>query len=86
MTSPQISCDLAADIAGYSALMDPDEEATVRDLTAHQAVILPMIGANVGRIIDTAGDGILAGFGSVVCSRSRTSPNQDAFFASTQHS
>jgi class 3 adenylate cyclase len=52
--------------AGYSALMDADEEATVRDLTAHQAVILPMIGANVGRIIDSAGDDILAGFGSVV--------------------
>ena len=31
---------LAADIAGYSALMGANEEATVRDLKAHQAVIL----------------------------------------------
>jgi adenylate cyclase len=57
---------LAADIAGYSALMGADEEATVRDLKAHQAVIVPMIGEHGGRIIDTAGDGILAEFPSVL--------------------
>jgi adenylate cyclase len=57
---------LAADIAGYSALMGADEGATVRDLKGHQAVILPMIGEHGGRVIDTAGDGILAEFGSVV--------------------
>src|SRR5262249_40392239 len=42
------------------------EETTVRDLKAHQAVILPMIGNHGGRVIDTAGDGILAEFGSVL--------------------
>src|SRR5215472_11381750 len=57
---------LAADIAGYTALMGADEEATVRDLKAHQAVILPMIGTHAGRVIDTAGDGILAEFASVL--------------------
>jgi adenylate cyclase len=57
---------LAADIAGYSALMRADEEATVRDLKAHQSTILPMIKDHNGRVIDTAGDGILAEFGSVV--------------------
>jgi adenylate cyclase len=57
---------LAADIAGYSALMGSDEARTVRDLKAHQAVVLPMIGAFGGRIIDTAGDGILAEFPSIV--------------------
>ena len=65
-TSRKLAAILAADIAGYSALMGADEEATVRDLKGHQAVILPMIGAHGGRIIDTAGDGILAEFGSVV--------------------
>ena len=39
----KLAAILAADIAGYSALMGADEEATVRDLKAHQAVILPMI-------------------------------------------
>jgi adenylate cyclase len=57
---------IAADIAGYSELMGADEDATVRDLKAHQAVVLPMIGEHGGRIIDTAGDGILAEFVSVL--------------------
>src|SRR3954469_21942493 len=57
---------LAADIAGYSALMGADEARTVRDLKGHQAIVLPMIGEFAGRIIDTAGDGILAEFASVV--------------------
>jgi adenylate cyclase len=62
----RLSAILAADIAGYSALMFADEARTVRDLKGHQAVVLPMIGEFAGRIIDTAGDGILAEFPSVV--------------------
>jgi len=57
---------LAADIAGYSTLTGADEEGTVRDLKDHQAVVLPMIGEYGGRVIDTAGDGILAEFASVL--------------------
>jgi adenylate cyclase len=57
---------LAADIAGYSRLMHADEAATVRDLKAHQSAVLPLIGRHGGRIIDTAGDGIMAEFPSVV--------------------
>jgi len=64
--SRRLAAILAADIAGYSALMGADEEATVRDLKAHQAVVLPMIGDHGGRVVDTAGDGILAEFASVV--------------------
>jgi len=62
----RLTAILAADIAGYSALMGADEARTVRDLKGHQAVVLPMIGEFGGRIIDTAGDGILAEFASVV--------------------
>jgi len=62
----RLAAILAADIAGYSALMGADEARTVRDLKGHQAVVLPMIGEFAGRIIDTAGDGILAEFASVV--------------------
>jgi len=57
---------LAADVAGYSRLMGADEARTVGDLKAHQAVLLPMVSEFGGRIIDTAGDGILAEFPSVV--------------------
>jgi adenylate cyclase len=62
----RLSAILAADIAGYSALMGADEARTVRDLKGHQAVVLPMVGEFAGRIIDTAGDGILAEFASVL--------------------
>jgi adenylate cyclase len=64
--SRRLAAILAADIAGYSALMGADEAGTVRDLKGHQAVVLPMVDEFGGRIIDTAGDGILAEFPSVV--------------------
>src|SRR5262245_30170491 len=64
--SRRLAAILAADIAGYSNLMGADEADTVRSLKEHQAVVLPMIKEHGGRIIDTAGDGILAEFGSVV--------------------
>src|SRR5262245_50729302 len=65
-TSRRLAAILAADIAGYSALMGADEAGTVRSLKKHQAVVLPMITEHGGRLIDTAGDGIMAEFGSVV--------------------
>lgn len=62
---------LAADIAGYSRLMGEDDVATFRDLKGHQAAIFPLVGEHGGRIIDTAGDGIMAEFptaiGAVEC-------------------
>jgi adenylate cyclase len=62
----RLAAILAADIAGYSTLMSADEAGTVRDLKLHQAAVLPMIAQFGGRIIDTAGDGVLAEFASVV--------------------
>jgi class 3 adenylate cyclase/pimeloyl-ACP methyl ester carboxylesterase len=62
----RLAAILAADIAGYSRLMGEDEAATVRDLKGHQAVVLPLVGQHGGRIIDTAGDGILAEFPSAI--------------------
>src|ERR1700682_4314472 len=57
---------LAADIAGYSALMGADEARTVRDLEGHQAAVLPKVVEFGARVIDTAGDEILAECPSVV--------------------
>src|SRR5688572_18880517 len=62
----RLAAILSADIAGYSRLMEEDEATTVRDLKGHQAVILPLVGRYGGRIIDTAGDGLLAEFPSVI--------------------
>ena len=62
----RLTAILAADIAGNSALMGSDQARTAHDLKEHQAAVLPMIGEFGGCIIDTAGDGILADFASVV--------------------
>ena len=65
-TERRLTAILAADIAGYSTLMGADDEATVRQLKGHQAVVLPIIAGHAGRVIDTAGDGILAEFASIL--------------------
>jgi class 3 adenylate cyclase/pimeloyl-ACP methyl ester carboxylesterase len=62
----RLAAILAADIAGYSRLMGEDEEATVQALKGHQAVVLPLVSRYGGHVIDTAGDGILAEFPSVI--------------------
>jgi adenylate cyclase len=62
----RLAAILAADVAGYSRLMGRNEEETVRDLEAHQAVILPLIAKHGGAVINIAGDGIVAQFPSAV--------------------
>lgn len=62
----RLTCILAADAFGYSAHMGEDEEATVRVLSAHRAVIDGIIAFHEGRIVSTAGDSVLAEFSSVV--------------------
>jgi adenylate cyclase len=57
---------LAADAVGYSRMMAADEEGTVRILSAHRAVIDGIIEFHEGRIINTAGDSVLAEFASPV--------------------
>jgi class 3 adenylate cyclase len=66
MGARRLTAILAADIAGYSALMGENEIDTVAALKGHQSIILPMIAGFEGRIIDTAGDGVLAEFSSVL--------------------
>ena len=53
---------LAADVAGYSRLMAADESATVAALDASRAIFRGQIESNRGRVIDMAGDSVLAVF------------------------
>lgn len=53
---------LAADAAGYSRLMATDEGGTVASLDAARAVFRKQIESNRGRVIDMAGDSVLAVF------------------------
>ncbi|MDO9708054.1 tetratricopeptide repeat protein [Paracraurococcus lichenis] len=57
---------LHADMVGYSRLMESDEAGTLAALRAVRDEILPpLVAAGQGRIVGTAGDSILAVFGSV---------------------
>jgi adenylate cyclase len=62
----KLAAILSADVEGYSRLMDDDEEATVRTLTAYRTTIADLVQQFHGRIVDTPGDNILAEFPSVV--------------------
>jgi len=53
---------LAADAAGYSGLMAADEKRTVAALDAARSVFRSQIESNRGRVIDMAGDSVLAIF------------------------
>jgi adenylate cyclase len=57
---------LAADVAGYSRLMGIDEEGTLATLSAFRSVTDGLIARHGGRICGTAGDSILAAFGSAL--------------------
>ena len=65
-TSRRLATILAADVVGYSRLMAEDEEDTVRTLRAHREIIDRLIARHDGRIFNTAGDSVLAEFGSAV--------------------
>ena len=65
--SRRLAAILAADVAGYSRLMGADEEGTAARLRGVRAAIVdPTIAANHGRIVNTAGDSVLAEFASVL--------------------
>lgn len=55
---------LAADAAGYSRLMADDDLATLAKLDAARETFRASVAATQGRIVDTAGDSVLAAFPS----------------------
>ncbi|ARQ13624.1 adenylate cyclase 4 (plasmid) [Rhizobium etli] len=63
----KLAAILAADVVGYSALMERDETGTFERLTAiRRALIEPEIAKRRGCIFKLMGDGLLAEFGSAV--------------------
>ncbi len=62
----KLAAILSADVAGYSRLMGVDEEATVATLNDCRAIFKTRIAEHHGRVVDTAGDSVLAEFPSVV--------------------
>jgi adenylate cyclase len=63
----RLAAILAADVAGFSRLMEADEEGTLMRLRIIRAELFdPAIAAHQGRLVKTTGDGLLVEFGSVV--------------------
>jgi class 3 adenylate cyclase len=63
----RLAAILAADVVGYSRLMEADEAGTLVALKAHRAELIdPEIAAHKGRIVKLMGDGALVEFASVV--------------------
>jgi adenylate cyclase len=63
----KLAAILAADVAGYSRLMELDEAGTFERLrTRRTELVEPAIAAHRGSIFKLMGDGLLAEFGSVV--------------------
>jgi len=62
----RLAAVLATDMAGYSRLMEADEEGTLARLRTHRIELIdPAIAKNHGNIIKTTGDGMLVEFQSV---------------------
>jgi adenylate cyclase len=62
----RLAAILAADVAGFSRLMEADEEATVRSLNACRQIIDGLVADHHGRVFGSAGDSVVAEFPSPV--------------------
>ena len=62
----RLSTILAADFVGYSRLMEADEEATVKKLSAHREIVDNLVNRHHGRVFGSAGDSVIVEFSSPV--------------------
>jgi len=63
----RLAAIVAADVVGYSRMMEADEERTLRTLRLHRTELLePAVARHGGRIFKVMGDGFLMEFASVV--------------------
>ena len=64
--SRRLAAVLCADIAGYSALVSADESGAISALKGHQTAVIEVLTKHGGRVVDLAGDGLVAEFQSTV--------------------
>jgi adenylate cyclase len=63
----RLAAILAADVVGYSRLMEQDESGTLASLKARRKEVLePLVARHQGRVFKVTGDGVLIDFGSAV--------------------
>lgn len=66
IVSRELITILAADVEGYSRLMEANEDATLETLRAFRQVMDDLISKHGGRIANTAGDSVVAAFKSAI--------------------
>lgn len=62
----RLAAILIADVAGYSRLMGADDEGTLTTLSTYRDVVDSLIAEHQGRVFGSAGDSVVAEFGSAV--------------------
>src|SRR5439155_5916367 len=63
----RLAAILAADVVGYSRLMEHDEAGTLAALkTRRREVLAPLVAQHHGRLVKVMGDGVLVEFASAV--------------------
>jgi TolB-like protein/class 3 adenylate cyclase len=62
----RLAAILAADVVGYSRLMEADEEATARTLSSCREIVERLVVGHHGRVFGSAGDSFIAEFASPV--------------------
>jgi adenylate cyclase len=62
----KLAAILAADVVGYSRLVESDEEETVRVLRSYRSIVEDLVVAHHGRVFGGAGDSVVAEFSSAV--------------------
>ncbi len=76
----RLAAILAADMVGYSRLMEQDEEGVILRQKAHRREMIdPEIVSSRGRIIKTTGDGMLVEFAAAM--PAGVAGRQDLFIA-----
>ena len=62
----RLAAILAADVVGYSRLMEADEEATVSTLSTYREIIEGLVASHHGRVFGSAGDSVVVEFASPI--------------------
>ena len=82
----RLAAILAADVVGYSRLMQLDEAGTLAALTSRRKEILePLVARHHGRIVKLMGDGVLVEFASAVNAVACAAELQEAMTAANTH-
>ncbi|MFW5717873.1 MAG: adenylate/guanylate cyclase domain-containing protein [Spirochaetota bacterium] len=64
MATTRLEAIMFTDIADYARLMDEDEDRTIELLKVHNQIVLPVIEADSGQVVNSIADGLLVVFPS----------------------